>query len=173
MDDARFVGGLHAGGDLDRQFQRFVQGHRAPVEPVGEGLALDVFQNQVLGPVLFLDAVDAGQVDVAQRSERLRLALEALQAGGVLGEVLGQLLDRHVAVQPRVAGQVGGRASTLRVRLVWSRLSDSVIVPTYSSMRRSSGPMTMSQIVLRESTSSPEWVSGVLVPYFSMLTSLF
>jgi len=50
--------------------------------------------------------VDTGQVGVVQRGERFRLALEALQANGVLGKMLGQLLDRHIAVQPRVAGEM-------------------------------------------------------------------
>ncbi len=98
--------GLDPGGDLHRQLQRFVQRQGTAVEPVGERLALDVFQNEIPGPVLLLDAVDAGEVDVAQRGERLRLALEALQANGVLGEMLGELLDRDVAVQPRVAGEM-------------------------------------------------------------------
>ena len=40
---------------------------------------------------------------MAQRSEHLRLALEALPAHGVLGKVLGQLLDRHVPVEHLVA----------------------------------------------------------------------
>ena len=43
---------------------------------------------------------------MAQRSERLRLALEALQAKGILRKMLGQFLDRDLAVQPRVAGEM-------------------------------------------------------------------
>ena len=99
MDDARFVGGLDAGGDLDGEFEGFVQRQGAAVKSVGEGFAFDVFQNQILGPVLLLDAVDASQVDVAQGGEGLGLALEPFEADGILGEELREFLDGDVPVQ--------------------------------------------------------------------------
>jgi hypothetical protein len=43
---------------------------------------------------------------VLELGDRLRLALEALAKLGVLLQVLGQDLDRHVAVQTRVTGLV-------------------------------------------------------------------
>ena len=106
MDDAGFVGGLDAGGDLDGQFEGFIQRDRAAVEAFGEGLAFDVLEDEVPGSGLFLDALDAGEVDVAERGKGLGLTLEAFEADGVLGEELRQFLDGDVAVEARVAGQV-------------------------------------------------------------------
>ena len=53
-----------------------------------------------------LDAVDLGDVRVVQRGEDAGLPLEARQPVRVGGERRGQHLQRHVAVEPRVAGAV-------------------------------------------------------------------
>ncbi len=50
--------------------------------------------------------MDPGNVRVVQRSERLGLALEATQPLVVVGELLGQHLDRHLALEPRVTRAV-------------------------------------------------------------------
>jgi hypothetical protein len=51
------------------------------VEPVGERLALDILEHEVPGPVLLLDAVDPGEVRVAQLREGLGFTLEAFEPG--------------------------------------------------------------------------------------------
>jgi hypothetical protein len=50
--------------------------------------------------------VDGGHVRVVEQRERLCLALEAPQALLVVGELLRQHLDGHLALEPRVAGAV-------------------------------------------------------------------
>ena len=50
-------------------------------------------------PIRVVDAVDRGDVGVVQRGQQLGLALEAGQPLGVVGERVGQDLDRHLAVE--------------------------------------------------------------------------
>jgi hypothetical protein len=50
--------------------------------------------------------VDAGDVGVVERGERLGFALEAPQPLLVVRELVGQDLDRHLALEPRVLGAV-------------------------------------------------------------------
>ena len=52
---------------------------------------------------------DLHDVGVDQARGCLRLALEARHEGGVLGQVLGQQLDRHPPLQALVEGEVDGR----------------------------------------------------------------
>jgi hypothetical protein len=49
------------------------------------------------------DVVERQDVRVRQRGDRLRLALEASERVGVAGDALGQHLDRHFPLEPRVA----------------------------------------------------------------------
>jgi len=52
---------------------------------------------------ILFDAVDLRDVRVVERCERACLALEAHQTVGIVGERLWQDLQRHVAVEPRIA----------------------------------------------------------------------
>ena len=106
MDHPGVVRRLDTGGDLGRKIERLVHADRAAVDPVGERLALDVIEDEVLGAVLLLDAVDARDVGMVQTGERLRLTLEALQTDRVRRQLSGQRLDRHVAVKTGVAPKI-------------------------------------------------------------------
>ena len=73
--------------------------------------ALDVLHHdEVLAGALVAAGVeDLDDVGVHQPRGRLRLALEARHEGGVVGEVLGEQLDRHLALQAQVEREVHGR----------------------------------------------------------------
>ena len=51
----------------------------------------------------FFEAVDGGDVRMVQRREHLRFAAEPREPIGIVGERVGQDLDRDVAIQLRVA----------------------------------------------------------------------
>jgi hypothetical protein len=78
VDDAAQVGRLERLGDLSRD--------DGPV-----------------GGRCFLEAVDAGNMRMVEGGEHLRLALEAGSSIRVAGERLGQDLQRHITIKPRVA----------------------------------------------------------------------
>ena len=88
--------------------QRLDERDRPAAQAIGEVLAFDQLHDQRAAAAGFLETVDAGDVRVTERREHLRLAMEARHAVVVVREVLGQQLQRHVAVQARV-----GRAEHL------------------------------------------------------------
>ena len=65
-----------------------------------------VLEDEVAAALGLLEAVDGGDVRMAQARQQLGLALEARQPLRVEGEEFGQRLDGDVAPQPRVAGAV-------------------------------------------------------------------
>ena len=106
MDDALVVRLLERLGDLLRDLERLVDGDRAAREPLLEVFALDELESEERLPVGLLEPVDRGDVRVVEGGEKVRLALEAAQALGVLRHLRRQHLDRHVAVEVRVGGPV-------------------------------------------------------------------
>ena len=99
MNDALGVRLLEAGDDLDGDRQGLLDRHRPPDQALRERLALDALEDQVGRPVQLLEAVDGGNVGVAEGGQDPRLALEAAQAGRVTAERVGQPLDRHLTTQ--------------------------------------------------------------------------
>jgi hypothetical protein len=55
---------------------------------------------------LFFNAIDAGDVLVAQPGNRLCFSLEAFKAHRVLGQLLRQGFDGDIAFEPSIAGEV-------------------------------------------------------------------
>jgi hypothetical protein len=53
-----------------------------------------------------LEPVDRRDVRMIERGEQLRLALKARESIVVRRERIGQNLDRHVALEPRIAGAI-------------------------------------------------------------------
>ena len=88
VHDPLLVRGLEGAGDLARDLERFVDGKRSASDPLGERLALDELENQRLAAVLLLEPVDRRDVRVVERSQGLRLALEAGQPLRVARPVL-------------------------------------------------------------------------------------
>ena len=105
MDHARVVRRLHAGGDLDEDVERLVERERPARDAIGERLSFDQLEGEVTAAAGFLEAVDRGDVRMVQRGQHPRLALESLQAIGVLGNIVGEGLERHGAAQAGVVGE--------------------------------------------------------------------
>ena len=103
MDQPAGVGGGQAGGDFRTQ-----PSDRAParrpvrVEVILKRAARHVLHHQDRQPVHFLDGVDGDDVRVAHGRGGLGFALEPLPGQAVAGEVRGQHLDCHPALQGRL-----------------------------------------------------------------------
>ena len=71
----------------------------------------DVLHDDVVAAAGLVEAEveDLDDVGVHEPCGGERLALEPRDERGVLGQVLGQQLDRHLALQPAVEGQMDGR----------------------------------------------------------------
>ena len=104
MHDPLLVGRLERLGDLPSDRQRLVERKRTARDARREVLALHELHHQRARPVRLLEAVNRRDVGVVQRSQGLRLALEAREALAVGGKRRRQHLDRHLATQPRVGG---------------------------------------------------------------------
>ena len=89
MDDALIVRCLQGLGDLPRQFQRLLNRDWTFREPVGEVFPFDELHGQEEPTPDLLQAVHRGDAGVVQRGQKLGLALEARQALGIFGELLG------------------------------------------------------------------------------------
>lgn len=102
VDHAGFVRGFEAGGDLAADFERLVKREGSALQAVVDRLARDELEDEEAGVAGLIDAEDLRDVGMVQRGERRRLALEALQALVVGGEVLGEDFDRDFAAEARV-----------------------------------------------------------------------
>ena len=104
MDDPLLVRGFERLGDLPRDQQRFVEGNRAPGDPLRQVVALDQLHHQRTHAARLFEPVDGRDVRVVQRRQRLRFACEPRQAIWVVRKRVGQHLERHLAIQFGVAG---------------------------------------------------------------------
>ena len=104
VDDAGLVGRFQRLRDLQGDGDRLVDRHRPPSDHLVEPLALDKLHDQDVALVEVLEGVQGGDVRVVEGGEHPCLALEAGEALGVQGEVLGQQFERYVAAELRVGG---------------------------------------------------------------------
>ncbi len=102
MDDALLVRGLEAFGDLLRDRDRFVDGDRTALQPLGEVFAFDQLQRQRDDAVALFEPVDRGDVRMVERREHLGLAPESSDALGILRKGRRKNLDGDVTVELRV-----------------------------------------------------------------------
>ena len=85
-----------------------IQRPAAAVQPVRQRATLDVLHDDVRSVVVLADVEDLDDVRVIQPSSQPSLAREALPHLVVTGEVVGQELDRDLAVELQVAGAIDG-----------------------------------------------------------------
>ena len=103
MEDALAVRRLERVGNLEREAQHLVHGHRRAHDALLERLAAHELEDEEADAVDLLEAVDRGDVRVVQRCEDVRLARESREPVGVLRECLGQDLEGDLALEARVA----------------------------------------------------------------------
>ena len=119
MDEAFGVGAGEAAADLDRIGDGFVDGQGPePADPVLEGLARHVFEDDVgvAGVLARVDHLD--DVRMREPGYRARLAPETLELVGLVGYLAVQDLDRDLAVESLVDAEVDGRhAAAAELRL--------------------------------------------------------
>ena len=106
VDDAVSVGRLKGVRDLDAEAEYLRERQRPAFDTCRQRLAFEQFEDEVLGVVLSADVVQAADVRVIERRDRLGLALEA----GAELRVTRQLRREHLhgdrAVEARVAGLI-------------------------------------------------------------------
>ena len=117
VDDAAAVGEPRRLEDLDRDVDRADRVERRLLaDQLLERAAREVLHRDVVGAVVGAAVVDADDVRVLQAGGGLRLAAEALDEAGVLGEPAVQQLQRDLAPELLVLGQehVGHAAAPSR-----------------------------------------------------------
>ena len=82
----------------------YPHGNRATSDPLRQILAVDELHDEGAHTVGFFQAVDLRDVCVVQRGERLRFACEPRQAIRIASDGVGQDLQGHIAIEPRVVG---------------------------------------------------------------------
>ena len=102
MDNTGLMRGFQRFGNLLRDWQRLIHRDRPLRDPVGERRSLDQLQHERPRPVALLDAVDLRDVGVVEGRENVCFALETREAIRIVGERVGENLQRDIAVELRV-----------------------------------------------------------------------
>ena len=102
MNDALLVRRLERVGDLLRDGKRLVDRKRPSRDTLREIVALHQFHDEGLCAVGFLDAVDARDVRMVERSQHFGFALKTREPVAIGGERGRQDLDRDLALEPGV-----------------------------------------------------------------------
>src|SRR5207302_1648337 len=93
-------------GNQRGNLQRFRHFQRSACEPVGKGLALQVFHDQVVGAVVASNVVEDANVRMLQGRYGSGFAFKTLQNGGIGRQVRWQNLDSDSTIKPRIARTV-------------------------------------------------------------------
>jgi hypothetical protein len=103
VDDAFLVGCGQPLGHLHGELDRLACGKRAVLEPLAQRLPFEELHDGVRGGAVPPEVVDGKDVRMRELGDRARLALEACERLGVVGQLGGEDLDRDVAIEFRVA----------------------------------------------------------------------
>ncbi len=107
MHDPERVRRADPGGNLDRDVERLPQRRRLRLQEVPQRVALDVFhRDERLTGGGLTERVDDADVGMVERGGRARFLLEASRARVVGAEVAGEDLDRDLASELEVAGEI-------------------------------------------------------------------
>ncbi len=104
MDDPLGVRGGERVGDLDRELDRGLDLHRFAADVLLERPALQQLHDDEPPPLPLADVVDRADVRVVERRGGARLAQVAVDGFRVLGALLGNELQRDVAMEASVLG---------------------------------------------------------------------
>src|SRR5216684_4409043 len=100
MDDAMMMCVIERIGDLDRGAQHLIDWQGASKQPVGERLSLDILHHEVWQAVLLADVMERADVRMVEAGNRARLPFEPLAPRWTVGNIAGQYLDGHNAIEP-------------------------------------------------------------------------
>ena len=131
MDDPALVRDLQRLCDLLRNRQRLVQGNRTALEPIRQRRTLDQLQHERAHASEIFEAVDRGNRRVIERCEHLRFPAEPTEKVRIVGQGVGQHLQRDVPLQPGIAGAVD---------LTHSARADERVDPVVADMRANRQP---------------------------------
>ena len=106
MHDADAMRGAKGIGNLNRDSQRLAERQCTLLQPVSQRLAVEQLHDEERRAVVFPDVVQRADVRVGQLRDRARFAIEARAEMRISSERVRENLDRHCAVEPRVAGLV-------------------------------------------------------------------
>jgi hypothetical protein len=102
VDDALLVRRGQPARDLEGDLDGLAGRQRAVLQALAQRLALQQLHRRVHRALLAAEIVDREDVGVRERSDGLRLPLEAPERVRVLGEIPREDLDRDLPVEPRV-----------------------------------------------------------------------
>ena len=100
------MGGGKPVGDADGDLHGLTPGNRSPPQPLTERLAFQQLGHDEGDAVFVSDVMDRQNVGMREGGDGFGLPLEAGQRIGVICQAFRQHLDRHVAIEARVAGAV-------------------------------------------------------------------
>jgi hypothetical protein len=106
MNDSEIVRSLERFRDLPGDWERFIKPQSAVSDPIGKRGSFNQLENKRSNPARFLDSVDVRDVGMIQRSQHMRLALEAGHALRIGRKGVRQYFDSDVAMEFPVAGAI-------------------------------------------------------------------
>ena len=106
MHDPLVVRRRQAARDLQCEVERLADRQGRAADALPERLPFQQLGDGVGHAGFDADIVNRQDVRMRERGDRLGLALEAGERGGIGGQPLGQDLDRDIAIEARVAGAV-------------------------------------------------------------------
>jgi len=106
VHDAPLVGRLEGAGQLDGDLQGLFQPEGAVLQPLGQGRSFHELHDDEAGALVFLEAVDGGEVGVAQGGQGPGFTAQPVQPLPVVGQLPGEDLDGHRTVEFRVVSPV-------------------------------------------------------------------
>ncbi len=106
VHDALRVGDFQGIGDLDGQFQQFLNFHGLIINVMFQGHALEEFHADEGTPFMLPDIVNRANVGMIQCRCGARFALKPLQRSVVLDHIIGKEFQRYVAAKAGVFGLI-------------------------------------------------------------------
>src|SRR5262245_29991016 len=103
MNNARMVCRAEGGSDLNGVCERLIERQKTLLQPVGQRLALEELHDEKRRAAFLTDLVRRADVRMLELRERTGFAVEALSEVRVEREDIGQDLEGHDAIEPRVA----------------------------------------------------------------------
>jgi hypothetical protein len=138
VEDIRGMGGVQCVSDLDPEPQHCIEFEWTGGESVLQRRALQILHGDERSSVLLADVVDRTDVWMVERRCGPGFALKAAQGLGIARQIVGDELERHGTVKPRVFGFVHhahpAAAELLDDAVVRERLTDQRIAASLTAV---------------------------------------